>query len=98
MASLRIVGGPTAGSQIGLEKEVTVIGRSPDCDVVVPHPALARRHAQVTRRGEWFVLDDLDSRPGTWLNHQQVLGLSPLRQGDRIRIAEFEAVFERRFP
>jgi hypothetical protein len=62
--------------------------------VVVPHPALSRRHLQVTRRGDWFVLDDLHGRSGIWLNRQRLLGLYPLRQGDRIRIAEFEAVFE----
>jgi hypothetical protein len=95
MASLHIIGGPTAGTRIDLGREHTVIGRSPECDIVVPITAISRRHARVTQSKGRFVLDDLQSRGGTYLNMRQIRGLSPLRDGDHIRICDFEAVFER---
>jgi hypothetical protein len=94
MATLRIVRGPNVGTQVTLEKDVTVIGRSPDCDVVVPHPAISRQHARVIRREGWFLLEDLRSRGGTYLNGRRIPGLSALRDGNRILLASVEAVFE----
>jgi hypothetical protein len=94
MASLHITGGPTAGTRVALEREDTVIGRGIDCDLIVPSVVLSRQHARITRRGDRFVLQDLDSRGGTYLNRRQIRGLSPLRDGDLIQIAVFQAVFE----
>src|SRR5947209_2132410 len=94
MASLHIVRGPGPGTRVPLAEEHVVIGRHPDCDIVVPLTSVSRRHARIARRGDRFVLLDLDTRRGTWLNMRQIRGLSPLRNGDRIRICDFEAAFE----
>ncbi len=94
MASLNIVSGPTAGTRIDLVEEHSLIGRSPDCQVVVPLTSVSRQHARITRRGGRHVLEDLDSRGGTWLNQRTINGLSPLRDGDRLRICDFVAAFE----
>lgn len=78
MASLYIIGGPTAGTRIDLGKEHTVIGRTPECDIVVPITAISRRHARVTRRNGRLVLEDLQSRGCTYLNMRQIRGLASL--------------------
>jgi Protein of unknown function (DUF3662)/FHA domain len=71
----------------------TVIGRSRDCDVVIPDPNVSRRHAEV-RRGEdgWWVVD-LDSTNGVKVNGRRV-DEAPLRPGDRIRIGVTDLTFE----
>jgi hypothetical protein len=94
MASLLIVRGPLSGTRADLAKEYTIIGRGRHCDLILPRVAISRRHARITRRGGRLVLDDLDSPPGTYLNGRQILGLSPLRDGDRMRICDSEAVVE----
>jgi two-component system response regulator AtoC len=49
-----------------LEKEALVIGRSPECDIVIDHRALSRRHA-ILHRSPRLALQDLGSRNGTRL-------------------------------
>jgi hypothetical protein len=93
MASLHIPG-HDASTRVALEREHTVIGRGPGCDVVNPSLALARQHARISRRGDRFVLQDLDTSSGTYLNQRQVRGPSPLRDGDLIQVAVFLATFE----
>jgi pSer/pThr/pTyr-binding forkhead associated (FHA) protein len=93
MAWLHVLRGPGSGTRVPLEKEQTVIGRSPDCELAVPLVAVCRRHARLRRVGDQFVVEDLDSRGGTWLNGRQVRGPTPLRDGDRLRICDFEAAF-----
>ncbi len=45
-----------------------VIGRGTDCDVVIQDLKASRRHCQLTRNDEGFVLEDLGSRNGTYVN------------------------------
>ena len=93
MAWLHILRGPGSGTRVALEREHTVIGRSPDCDLVVPLTSICRQHARLSRVGDQFVIEDLKSRGGTWVNGRHVRGPTPLRDGDRLRICDFEAAF-----
>jgi hypothetical protein len=63
--------------------EELVIGRLPDCDVVITDETVSRRHAQLTFRDEGWILQDLNSTNGTRLNGQRV-GRCRLRPGDRL--------------
>jgi len=71
----------------------TVIGRHPDCDIVVEVGAVSRFHAKINKRANEFVLEDQGSRNGTFLNGQLINGEQILREGDRVRICEVELVF-----
>ncbi|MDA0321699.1 MAG: FHA domain-containing protein [Verrucomicrobia bacterium] len=55
-------------------------GRSPTCDVVIPEDSVSTSHARITRRGDEYVLVDLDSANGTFMNgarvHEEVLANS----------------------
>jgi FHA domain-containing protein/uncharacterized protein DUF1707 len=63
-----------------------VVGRSPDCDCVVPEECASRRHAEIWREaGRWF-LRDLGSRNGTRLNGMSVAGRVEIRAGDRVSL------------
>ncbi len=70
-----------------------VIGRAPDCDLVINNPRVSRHHAKIFRqRDEWRV-EDLGSSNGTRIND---LGHTDraLRGGDRILLHNFPVLFE----
>jgi len=56
------------GSRIALGEEPIVIGRMPECSVVLTDPNVSRRHAEVRRRGSDVVAVDLQSTNGTRVN------------------------------
>lgn len=73
--------------------DTAVIGRSPDCDVVIDDAAASRRHVQVQARGNGFVWRDLGSTNGTIVNGAKMVeGI--LHHGDHIRIGETVLRFE----
>jgi hypothetical protein len=56
------------GSRVALGDEALVIGRLPECGVVLSDPNVSRRHAEIRRQGSAVVLTDLDSTNGTRVN------------------------------
>jgi sigma-B regulation protein RsbU (phosphoserine phosphatase) len=88
MAFLELISGNQSGVRFELGGERAVIGRSSECDVPLDVAAVSRRHAVIVLdRGRFFV-EDLQSRNGTFLNEQRVLGRTPLRDGDWIVICD----------
>lgn len=69
-----------------IEEELTTIGRWPDNDIVLPDRLVSRHHAQIRRVGTQFLLADLDSTNGTYVNGERVTEY-PLQDGDSIQIA-----------
>ena len=77
-----------------LEEELVSIGRASDCTIPIKDRYLSRRHAEiVSAEGAW-VLKDLGSANGTYLNGSRVEQITMLRSGDRIRLGDTELVFE----
>ena len=74
-----------AAKTIAIRKERTIVGRLPECDVVVDDPGASRHHAEIRRVGPAFVLSDLGSTNGTLVNDHPV-GEQALADGDRITI------------
>jgi len=68
-----------------LDKQMTTIGRLPDCDVVLKDKGASRQHAQVRQKDGIYTLTDLGSTNGTQLNGQTIQSRE-LRDGDRITI------------
>ena len=67
------------------------IGRDPDSTIVVRGDAakvVSTRHAEIGFEGGAWVLTDLGSRNGTYLNGRQLTAPSPLKAGDVIRLGE----------
>jgi serine phosphatase RsbU (regulator of sigma subunit) len=97
MPSLKLAKGPVNQGQVfELTKDVMVLGRNPDCDIVLAVGAISREHAQVIRQGEDYYIKDLKSRNKTFLNDVEVPADRPmrLRHEDRIRICDFVCVFQ----
>jgi len=79
--------GPGAGAKWLIDKEVIVIGREDDCDVVIPERRVSRHHAEIRWRDGQYYLRDLRSKNGTYLNGREVIEPVPLQDGDEIQIA-----------
>ena len=67
--------------------EAIVIGRSSRCDVVLTEETVSRRHARLSHRDGCWILQDLDSTNGSYLNGRRV-GRCELRPGDRLHLGE----------
>jgi hypothetical protein len=65
--------------------EDLVIGRHPDCDIVLAGPGVSRRHARLTFRDGVWIVQDLGSTNGTIVNDSRV-GRCRLNAGDRLEI------------
>ena len=62
-----------------------LVGRGPDCDVVLEHPTVSRRHARLHYRDGTWILHDLDSKNGTSVNRTPVVRCR-LAPGHRVTI------------
>src|SRR5437763_826705 len=96
--SLRWVGvlSPTAGlsaAVIQLEQEELVVGRDKDCGAVLSDEGVSRQHARITRQGDEFVLEDLDSFNGSYVDGVPVLSCV-LHDGDTVQLGQNLYSFE----
>jgi phosphoserine phosphatase RsbU/P len=78
----------------GLDAEVTVMGRAPECQIQLDSNMVSRRHAQVVREGNSFYLEDLGSGNGTFLNGKRIAERTPLRADDRLKLGPILLRFE----
>jgi PAS domain-containing protein len=70
----------------------TSIGRVKDNEICVPTPSISRKHAVIALTPEGYVLTDLESGNGTFLNDERIK-MSKLKDGDRIRLGTHDFVF-----
>lgn len=84
--------GPNAGSKLVLEKEVTTAGRHPDCDIFLDDITVSRRHAEFTHSASGYVVRDVGSLNGTYVNRERV-DEAALAHGDEVQIGRFKLVF-----
>jgi uncharacterized protein (TIGR02996 family) len=71
----------------------SVLGRSPQCEVVVPDGAVTRQHAKIIKEGAQWSLYDMGGTNGTWLNGERIERAAPLKHGDRVRVGQTEYEF-----
>ena len=79
---------------INLVKDETVIGRVPGNDLVVADPFVSRQHAKIQRRDAEFVISDLESSNGTYVNGERLTGPHVLQPGDDVRIGHLSYEFQ----
>lgn len=70
-----------------------LIGRLPNCNILLDHPEVSRRHALVRQTEGRYFLQDLDSSNGTLVNHRLIREVE-LQAGDLIQIGTFLLLFE----
>ena len=79
--------------EIPLRKPHVSIGRAPDNDVVIDNLAVSGHHAKLLVEEGRYMVEDLNSMNGTFLNNQRVRR-SPLKTGDEILIGKHALVFD----
>lgn len=73
------------GPSIVLDKAITLIGRNADCDVVlVCSKNISRKHCCIAQVGNRYILRDLGSTNGVWINGERIEAASDLSPGDEV--------------
>ena len=71
-----------------------IIGRASDTAITVPDGSVSSKHARILRTETGFVIEDLQSRNGTYVNGERVVeGQRPLADGDLIRVGKVIMTF-----
>ncbi|MGH9103994.1 MAG: FHA domain-containing protein [Acidimicrobiales bacterium] len=84
--------GPNAGSRFSLDAEVTRAGRHPESDIFLDDITVSRRHAEFFRSAGAYVVRDVGSLNGTYLNRERI-DEGELAAGDEVQIGKFKLVF-----
>jgi hypothetical protein len=85
-------GGGRTGETFSPEGDRTTIGRSPDCGVFLDDVTVSRRHAALVQRNGRWVIDDLGSLNGTFVNRRRVES-AELEDGDELQIGKYRLTF-----
>jgi len=90
---LRVLEGPRAGETVAISAEEVTIGREGGNTIVIPEAAVSKRHARLSRQADGHLLEDLESKSGTFLNDRPI-HTHHLRDGDEIAIGNSRFLFE----
>ncbi len=89
---LTAIAGRLKGSVFSIEDLPVVIGRDTTATLCIADASVSRRHSQIERENEEFVILDLDSLNGTFINDVPVKRRT-LQHGDRVRIGDSQFLF-----
>ena len=84
--------GPSVGARFLLDAERTVAGRSPDADIFLDDVTVSRKHAEFVRELDNFVVRDIGSLNGTYVNRTRIES-AVLRPGDEVQIGKYRLTF-----
>ena len=76
-----------------INKSQVTIGRNVACDILVNHKSVSRKHAEIVRLAEGYLLRDLGSQNGTFVNGQRSQE-ALLSEGDTVAIGDVQFHFE----
>lgn len=78
--------------EIAFARDDILIGRGKECDVIISHASISRQHARVKKHKQGYVLFDLKSKKGTYVNGRPIVE-NLLKEGWVVRLGEVEFVF-----
>ncbi len=88
VAMLLVTEGPLTGTRIALGTAPVTIGRAEDSTLVVADDYVSTRHARFSPRGEQWLVEDLGSTNGTYLDRDRVTGPTLVPAGIPVRIGK----------
>jgi pSer/pThr/pTyr-binding forkhead associated (FHA) protein len=94
LANFLVKNGALKGQRLVVKTPVVNIGRADYNDFVIPDESVSTTHAKLQRREGVWVLVDLDSTNGTFVDGERIKGESPLAPGASVRFGEVGLVFE----
>jgi len=80
--------GPRVGQAFDLTMPVITIGREAGNDIVLEDPQVSRHHARLTQQGGLYIVEDLGSTNGTFLNGRRVMTPMPINAGDKLGLGD----------
>ncbi|HTG92865.1 MAG TPA: sigma 54-interacting transcriptional regulator [Pyrinomonadaceae bacterium] len=89
---LAAISGRLKGAVFNVIDEGTVIGRETSANLCIAESAVSRRHSKLEKSGDDYVINDLDSLNGTFVNDVPVK-TRVLQHGDRVRVGESQFLF-----
>ena len=93
MAYLMGMSGSVKGQKFEIRKDRMTIGRNQINDVVLTDEAVSSQHCYVARRGDRYILHDLNSTNGTLLNFERITDEAELKPKHVIQIGSCEFMF-----
>ena len=84
--------GPETGSSYRLESPVTAIGRHPDSDIFLDDITVSRRHVELVKDDQGYLLRDVGSLNGTYVNRERV-DEARLHHGDEVQVGRYRLSF-----
>jgi predicted component of type VI protein secretion system len=91
--------GPTTGKVFPLEGEEIIVGRDASSGVAINDAEVSRKHARLSLQGPAYVIQDLGSTNGTFVNSQRIATTQVLNPGDTVSFGEnivlqYDVVFD----
>lgn len=86
------ISGRLTGATFSLVEEEIVIGRETSATICIAEGSVSRRHSRIQKQGDEFVLTDLESLNGTFINGVPVKARA-LKHGDRVRVGDSQFLF-----
>ena len=95
MPKISVVLGRRTLNVFELERDRVTVGRAPDSDIPIDNVSVSRQHAEIFKTDDGWMVRDLNSSNGTFLNDERITQPQSLRRGDEISIGKFSLFFER---
>jgi len=92
-AMLLVQRGPDAGARFLLDTDVVTVGRHPDSDIFLDDVSVSRRHATFTRSDAGYVISDLGSLNGSYVNRDRIDNDVTLTGGDEVQIGKYRLIY-----
>jgi pSer/pThr/pTyr-binding forkhead associated (FHA) protein len=89
---LVIRSGVDVGKEYILDKNEFIVGREQTADITVSDPEISRRHARIFFQNGGYIIEDLGSTNGTFVNGQKISGPYLLRPGEVVNFGEHVSV------
>ena len=78
-----------------VDRSVIRVGRIAEMDIVIDNVSVSRRQAEIQREGDGWIVRDIGSSNGTFVNGERLSGDRKLQPGDEIGIGKYSIFFER---
>ncbi len=92
-ALLVVQRGAGVGERFLLDSDRAVAGRSESAEIFLDDVTVSRKHAEFVREGDHFVVRDIGSLNGTYVNRQRI-DAAILNSGDEVQIGKFRMSFQ----